>query len=236
MPKGQCNARTRRGTHCRRPAMPDHWRCRLHAGRPKGTPAHPNTIAALRAGRERWLQKMRLAKTAGLIEKLPNGRKPRGSPKRSANRVIARAQRVLEERTMMLSGKDTGAALPAAAPGEPAVAAGKARNAMSKSEKQSANTDLALDVNHAVLSAPVDLNDLKRARLQVDCAVSTINQQVRIDQAQMRQQSEENAVAILMRRLAQHDVGTPVTHDGYPPGGVEKDAAAPPPGSSPRRG
>jgi len=177
-----------------------------------------------------------LAKTAGLIEKLPNGRKPRGSPKRSANRVIARAQRVLEERTMMLSGKDTGAALPAAAPGEPAVAAGKARNAMSKSEKQSANTDLALDVNHAVLSAPVDLNDLKRARLQVDCAVSTINQQVRIDQAQMRQQSEENAVAILMRRLAQHDVGTPVTHDGYPPGGVEKDAAAPPPGSSPRRG
>ena len=37
---------------------------------------HPNTAAALVAGRRRWVERMRLAKAAGLIEKFPTGGDP----------------------------------------------------------------------------------------------------------------------------------------------------------------
>jgi hypothetical protein len=77
--------------------MPDSIRCRLHGGRPPGTPQHPNTRAAAIEGRRRWLERMRRAKAAGLIEKIPGGRRKRGLPKLSKDRIIARAQRVLEE-------------------------------------------------------------------------------------------------------------------------------------------
>src|SRR5262245_32247723 len=53
--------------------MPDSVRCRLHggrAGRPRGTPQHPNTRAAAIEGRRRWVERMRLAKAQGLIEKM----------------------------------------------------------------------------------------------------------------------------------------------------------------------
>jgi hypothetical protein len=59
---------------------------------------HQNTAAALKAGRERWLQRMRLAKQEGLIERFPNGRRTRGAPKLHPNRTIRRAQKIIEGR------------------------------------------------------------------------------------------------------------------------------------------
>jgi hypothetical protein len=76
---GVCGARTRSGTPCRHSAMPITRRCHLHggrAGRPRGIPEHPASRLARPAGRQRWVERMRLAKAQGLIEKFPNGRKP----------------------------------------------------------------------------------------------------------------------------------------------------------------
>jgi hypothetical protein len=59
---------------------------------------HPNTAAALAAGRERWLRRMRLAKQLGLITRFPNGRRPRGAPKLHSDKLIRKAQRIIERR------------------------------------------------------------------------------------------------------------------------------------------
>src|SRR5262249_26784404 len=74
-----CNASLCSGGFCRKPARPGSLRCHLHGsagGRPPGTPQHPNTRAAAAEGRRRWLERMRLAKAEGLIDKIPGGRKP----------------------------------------------------------------------------------------------------------------------------------------------------------------
>lgn len=81
-----CGARTRRGGRCRRSALPGKLRCRRHGGLstgPRSLYGKANTIAALQAGRGRWLQRMRLAKQEGLIERFPNGRRarPRAGPR-----------------------------------------------------------------------------------------------------------------------------------------------------------
>jgi hypothetical protein len=81
--------------------MAEHWRCAQHgglAGRPPGAPMHPNTAAALQAGRARWVERMRLAKQQGLIAKFPNGRRPRGASKLHPNRTVRRAQKIIEAR------------------------------------------------------------------------------------------------------------------------------------------
>jgi hypothetical protein len=57
---------------------------------------HPNTAAALKAGRARWLQRMRIAKQAGLIERFPNGRRARDASKLHPDRTIQRAQKIIE--------------------------------------------------------------------------------------------------------------------------------------------
>ena len=49
----QCMAHTKRGTRCLAPSVQGFLRCRLHGaggGRPPGIAAHPNTLAALKAG------------------------------------------------------------------------------------------------------------------------------------------------------------------------------------------
>ena len=128
-----CHARTRMGTRCLRRALPDQLRCGLHGsrgGRPRGTPMHPNTAAALRAGRARWLQRMRLAKQQGLIERFPNGRRALGSPKLHPDRTIRRAQKIIEARmakepALRVVG-DPGVEVPLTSEEQAAVGASKA--------------------------------------------------------------------------------------------------------------
>jgi hypothetical protein len=89
--------------------MPITRRCHLHggrAGRPRGTPEHPASRAARLEGRRRWVERMRLAKAQGLLEKFPNGRKPRmriglRDRVRSPNPSQARRQRMAEKETEM---------------------------------------------------------------------------------------------------------------------------------------
>ena len=137
-----------------------------------------NTIAAMAAGRERWLARMRLAKERGLIEKFPNGRRRRGSPKRSADKIVARAQLVMEA---AMAKRST---LPAAV-GEPTVAV-KPWGEMSKGQKLAANTDLALDFTRQLLELPFDPENVKLLGHQKDAALTIISQQIRIEAERLR--------------------------------------------------
>jgi hypothetical protein len=121
---------------------------------------------------------MRLAKERGLIEKFPNGRRRRGSPKRSADKLVARAQRVMEAATAKRS------TLPAAV-GEPTVPM-KPWGEMSKGEKLAANTDLALDVTRQILELGVDVGDPRVLGHVKDTALTIIGQQIRIEAERLR--------------------------------------------------
>src|SRR5215471_1172341 len=95
----RCGARTRSGRLCLLPAQLESARCRLHGaggGRPRGLPEHTNSRSARLEGRRLWVEKMRAAKAAGLIEKFPGGRRARGLPQLSKNPTIRKAQRLVE--------------------------------------------------------------------------------------------------------------------------------------------
>jgi len=96
-----CGATTRAGGKCNCKPVPGSFRCYLHGGkggRPRGTPEHPNSRAARLEGRRRWLERMKAAKAARLIEKIPVGRKPgvRGRI-RSPDPRSARLERAAEK-------------------------------------------------------------------------------------------------------------------------------------------
>jgi hypothetical protein len=173
-------------------------RCRLHGGASTGpitADGRSRTIAALKAGRERWLSRMRLAKQRGEIPKLPNGRRPRGAPKLSANKTVRRAQRVMES---VMAKKNVVAGSP---PPLPAV---KPFAEMSKGEKLSHNADLALDDTMRILAARIDYARLadpewladpenraiarelqKSADRQMNTSLVTLGHQIRVDEKEL---------------------------------------------------
>ena len=99
----RCTALTRGGGRCERPSAPNHWRCHLHGAGSRGpryltAEAIAARVARMQAGRGRWVQRMRLAKQEGLIERFPNGRRARGAAKLHPDRTIRRAQKIIEAR------------------------------------------------------------------------------------------------------------------------------------------
>ena len=72
-----CGARLRKkpGQFCRAPALRNHPRCRLHAGRPKGS-SSPEGLAASRAGHAAHYAKRRAAKARGEAVR-PSGGRPK---------------------------------------------------------------------------------------------------------------------------------------------------------------
>ena len=171
--KRLCGAKTRVGGRCSKPAMPDSARCRWHgarAGRPRGTPMHENTRVALRTGRARWVERMRQAKAAGLIERFPNGRRPKGAPKLSSNKKIAKAQRIVEVWMAEVEAK-----------GVPATPWAQ----LTKAQKLSSNADLSLDVTRRILELGVDPRDPKTLALVKDVALSTIAMQIKVEQGKL---------------------------------------------------
>jgi hypothetical protein len=99
-----CNARRRGGKRCRKPALKDKLRCRLHggrAGRPPGIPLPAHENAALQAARAAWARRMAAARAQGLITRFPGGKPPRGSTRK--NKTVARAERVLKNIAMTIS-------------------------------------------------------------------------------------------------------------------------------------
>src|SRR6516162_10212417 len=159
-----CNGRTHSGGICRQPALPYQTRCYIHAGRPPGTPQHPNTRAAAVEGRRRWLAKMRLAKAQGLIEKIPGGRKlgVRGRV-RSPDPREARLERAAEK-AIEMALKD----LP--------VPLDKPPEQMSKEELFSDGLREALLHNLAILKRPIDWNDIEMLKLKTTIALSAQGQ------------------------------------------------------------
>ena len=140
---------------------------------------HHNTRLALQAGGARWLQRMRQAKDAGLIERFPNGRR-RGVPNgaRAPDKHIRRAQLVIERLRDMV--KKAVPALPAdVLPTQPPTAA----------ERQAGNLDRALDVVGQILALPVDPENVKLLAQQKDAALTTISQSIRIDETRLRAQT-----------------------------------------------
>jgi hypothetical protein len=149
----------------------------------------------MKAGRERWLKRMRLAKQRGEISKLPNGRRPRGAPKLSANKTVRRAQRVMES---VMAKKDVVGGSP------PALPAVKPFAEMSKGEKLSHNADLALDDTMRILAARIDYARLadpewladpenraiarelqKSADRQMNTSLVTLGHQIRVDEKEL---------------------------------------------------
>jgi len=77
--KQRCGALVRhRHGFCRKWPVPGKERCRFHGGRSTGAlteEGRARSHAAMRAGRQRWLEEMRAKKAAGEIERFPGGRK-----------------------------------------------------------------------------------------------------------------------------------------------------------------
>lgn len=205
-----CGARTRSGGRCGNRCVAGSPRCRLHGGlggRKPGFRAHPNTVAALKAGRERWLQKMRVAKEAGLIRKLPIGRKPGVSGRvRSRDKRVAAAQLALERMAEAMRNP---------MPQLPAVTGDSVKPwaEQTKAERLSTLTDQALEVTRQILTLPIDTEDLKDpASLKLisivkDAALSTIAASIKVNdrKLQAEERRQEEAISEILRRVAESD-------------------------------
>ena len=103
--KQRCGAlvRHRRG-FCRKWPVPGKDRCRLHGGCSTGavtTDGKASSLAAMRAGRQRWLEETRAKKAAGEIERFPGGRKSGSrwiTPRMREERELARIEAIRAER------------------------------------------------------------------------------------------------------------------------------------------
>jgi hypothetical protein len=198
-----CNARLsgNRG-YCRMtPARPGALRCVWHGGLSTGprTPeGRARTIAASQAGVERWRVKMRLLKQQGLVERFPQGRKKRGTPKRSSDPTIRRAQIVLEK----IMAKNSFA--PAR------VAAGEIiPTEQAQAERIAGLACQALEVIQMVFALPLPDPEhpsfMKMVSAKKDAALSILSLQLK----QPRPSDDgEEAIAELWRRINAEDAKT----------------------------
>src|SRR5215469_1416811 len=159
-----CGARTRSGGFCKKLAVHNSLRCRLHgalAGRPRGTPMHPNTAAAIAKGKRWALEQRRKLKAAGQVDRVWGGsRRAKGLPPLSKHPKVRKAQRLVEAR-MAERKRAALVAVPGSDP--PVLPAERPWTEMSKGEKLAAATDRALDVAKAHLDQPVDPGNVKLA-------------------------------------------------------------------------
>jgi hypothetical protein len=128
---------------------------------------HPNTLAALKAGRARWLEKMHAAKAAGVISRFPNGQRP---AKLNPDMRVRKARQVILELRLKMSEQ---------------VALPKPRSAMGRGEKLALAADTGLDVIQAILDAPVDLDNLKLLALQQNTALTAVAMRIKVEQGRL---------------------------------------------------
>jgi hypothetical protein len=122
---------------------------------------------------------MRTAKDAGLIERFPNGRRrgvPNGAP--PADKHIRRAQLVIERLRDMVK-KAVPALSTDAVPAKP-------WDEMTKAEKLSAATELALDNVRQILELGINPEDVKLLAQVKDTALTIISQQIRIEENELK--------------------------------------------------
>ena len=191
----RCGARTRAGGFCKNFAYPN-GRCYRHggrAGRPVGTPEHPNSKVARLEGRRKWIARKQLEKAAGLIQKFPSGRKPGmrigGNERiRSPDPNEARQQRKAEKETKLALKQ-----LPAV-PDKP-------KAEMSDSELFSRKLRIALLHDLEILERPIDWDDIEMLKLKTTIALAAQTAAVRLRVAELGPRSDDSVVERLMRRV-----------------------------------
>jgi len=126
---------------------------------------------------------MQAAKAAGIIDKIPGGRRRRGEGAGPSveGRLIEVAQRMVAMAKSQL----------------PAVG-----NGQGSAERLAVLTAKSLDVAEAILSAPIDLEDKKMLSIQKDTALSIIATQVKVDESVMRERRIDR-LPDMLRRLAE---------------------------------
>ena len=138
------------------------------------------------------MQRQKAAKAAGLIKKIPGGRRAKGLPPRSKDRIIARGQRLIEQAIAeMVKAKKN---LPAA-PERP-------WEEKTVGEKFSTNFEDALDFSHEVLNRNTNWEDIELLKLKKEIALAAQSQAIRIRVAELSPRSDDSVVNRLMQRVA----------------------------------
>ena len=135
---------------------------------------------------------MRAAKERGEVDRFPNGRRARGLPKRSKDRIIARGQRLIEQAIAeMAKAKKNLPAVPERPWEEKTVG-----------EKFSTNFEDALDFSHEVLNRNTNWEDIELLKLKKEIALAAQSQAIRIRVAELAPRADDSVVERLMRRVA----------------------------------
>jgi hypothetical protein len=132
---------------------------------------------------------MKAAKVRGEIQKIPGGRRARGLPPRSKDRIIARGQRLIEQAIAEMEKT-----LPAV-PDKP-------REQMTDAELFASNFRKSLYFSQEVLDRDTNWEDLELLKLKKEVALATQAQAVRIKVAELRPPGDDAVVSRLMQRVA----------------------------------
>ncbi len=205
-----CGAPRRGGKGlCCRPASVGKPRCRLHGADATGPTTEAGkaaAVAAMVAGRARWIEKQRELKAAGKIARCPGGRPSHvGSPGPSEQGRMAEQSRpadgavsVPEQPASPTPDAPQVASMRVPVAAAPATAA-KPWAAQGHGEKLETLTGKALDTLKDILDQPTALDDLKKLSAQKDAALSVLGASIKVASGRMQQ---EDRAANLNRLLA----------------------------------
>ena len=196
-----CGARRPNGSLCQATPVAGKRRCKFHGGKSTGsrTPeGKAATMAGMQAGVERWREKVRAQIAAGLIDRFPGGKRKAGQAPaaRSGDRDIDRARAVIRE-TEPDRPREAGERPNLGLPLVPLVP----WSDQSPSEKLATLTDMSLDKIRAIVSLPLDTENMKLMSVQKDAAISMLTVQTRVDENCLRARRTD-MLPELLRRLA----------------------------------
>jgi hypothetical protein len=205
-----CGAPRRGGKGlCCRPASAGKTRCRLHGADATGPTSEGGkaaAVAAMVAGRARWIEKQRELKAAGKIARCPGGRPSReGSPgllerdriAEQACRAVDRAATMNTQPASPTPDAPLAASVPAPLCDAPAPVA-KPWAAQGHGERLDTLTKSALGTLKDILDQPTALNDPKMLSIQKDTALSVIGAKIRVDAGKMQQEDRASNVTRLL--------------------------------------
>jgi hypothetical protein len=183
-----CGARRKHNRgFCQSPPLKGHWRCRMHGGASTGakTPeGKARGVAARVAGRAKWVERMRRAKAAGLVDRFPGGRHRGRKPRpKTGNKLADRALRQIAETLEHLA----------------APMADKPFKDLEPGEQLADITRQSLKVLHELLLAPAGPENPKLARMVSDAARCVLALSVKVDPQRMRARRPGRMLELLER-------------------------------------